>query len=99
MPEQASREHLSVIDTVLQRALVEADMTLEDVTHVAATYGPGLIGALLVGLNYAKGLAWARGLPFVPVHHLEGHIASALADKLCNRELWELPWNSEPVQT
>ena len=80
MPEQASREHLSVIDTVLQRALAEADVTLDDVTHVAATYGPGLIGALLVGLNYAKGLAWARGLPFVPVHHLEGHIASALAD-------------------
>ncbi len=78
MPEQASREHLSVIDTVLTRALLEADVTLDDVTHVAATYGPGLVGALLVGLTYAKGLAWARGLPFVPVHHLEGHIASAL---------------------
>ena len=79
MPEQASREHLSVIDAVLGRALAEAEVTLDDVTHVAATYGPGLVGALLVGLSYAKGLAWARGLPFVPVHHLEGHIASALA--------------------
>ena len=78
MPEQASREHLAVIDTVFQRALAEAGVTLGDVTHVAATYGPGLVGALLVGLTYAKGLAWARGLPFVPVHHLEGHIASAL---------------------
>ena len=78
MPEQASREHLAVIDTVFQNALAEADITLDDVTHVAATYGPGLVGALLVGLTYAKGLAWARGLPFVPVHHLEGHIASAL---------------------
>ncbi len=78
MPEQASREHLSVIDAALERALTEAGVTLDEVTHVAATYGPGLVGALLVGLSYAKGLAWARGLPFVPVHHLEGHIASAL---------------------
>ncbi len=78
MPEQASREHLAVIDTVFQKALAEADVTLDDVTHVAATYGPGLVGALLVGLTYAKGVAWARALPFVPVHHLEGHIASAL---------------------
>lgn len=79
MPEQASREHLNVIDVVLEKALREADATLDDVTHVAATYGPGLVGALLVGLTYAKGLAWARRLPFVPIHHLEGHIASSLA--------------------
>jgi len=78
MPEQASREHLSTIGAVLEGALAEAEVTLDDVTHVAATYGPGLVGALLVGLSYAKGLAWARGLPFVPVHHLEGHIASVL---------------------
>ena len=78
MPEQASREHLSVIGAVLGQALAEAKVTLDEVTHVAATYGPGLVGALLVGLSYAKGLAWARGLPFVPVHHLEGHVASAL---------------------
>jgi len=80
MPEQASREHLAVIDTVFQQALADAEVTLSEVTHVAATYGPGLIGALLVGLTYAKGLAWARGLPFVPVHHLEGHIASSLTE-------------------
>ncbi len=79
MPEQASREHLSVIGAVLAQALEEANATLDDVTHIAATYGPGLVGALLVGLCYAKGLAWARGLPFIPVHHLEGHIASSLA--------------------
>lgn len=79
MPEQASREHLSVIGSVLRQALAEADTELSDVSHVAATYGPGLIGALLVGLTYAKGLAWSRGLPFIPVHHLEGHIASSLA--------------------
>ena len=78
MPEQASREHLSVIDEVVRRALGEAGLTLDDVTAVAATYGPGLVGALLVGLNYAKALAWARELPFLPVHHLEGHIASCL---------------------
>lgn len=79
MPEAASREHLSVIDQVLSDALAEADATLADVTAVAATYGPGLVGALLVGLTYAKGLAWARGVPFVPIHHLEGHLASSLA--------------------
>ena len=78
MPEQASREHLSVIDEVVRRALAEAGVALDDVTAVAATYGPGLVGALLVGLNYAKALAWARELPFLPIHHLEGHIASSL---------------------
>ena len=79
MPEAASREHLAVIDEVVTKALEEAGIRLDDVTAVAATYGPGLVGALLVGLSYAKTLAWARGLPFVPVHHLEGHIASVLA--------------------
>ena len=78
MPEAASREHLAVIDEVVTRALEEAGIELDDVTAVAATYGPGLVGALLVGLSYAKTLAWARGLPFVPIHHLEGHIASVL---------------------
>ena len=78
MPEAASREHLAVIDEVVTKALEEAGVGLDDVTAVAATYGPGLVGALLVGLSYAKTLAWARGLPFVPVHHLEGHIASVL---------------------
>lgn len=79
VPERASREHLQVIDQVTGRALAQAGMSLDDIDVVAATYGPGLIGALLVGLTYAKGLAWAREIPFVPVHHLEGHIASSLA--------------------
>ena len=78
MPEKASREHLKMIDLCTQRALNQAGLELADITTVAATYGPGLVGALLVGLNYAKALAWARGLDFVPVHHLEGHIASSL---------------------
>ncbi|MBS3932808.1 MAG: tRNA (adenosine(37)-N6)-threonylcarbamoyltransferase complex transferase subunit TsaD, partial [Truepera sp.] len=77
MPEAASREHLAVIDQVLQQALDQAGLKLTAIDAVAATYGPGLVGALLVGLSYAKGLAWARGLPFIAVHHLEGHIASS----------------------
>ena len=79
MPEQASREHLDVIDGVLADALNGADLRLEQVDAVAATFGPGLVGALLVGLTYAKGLAWSLGRPFIPVHHLEGHVASSLA--------------------
>jgi N6-L-threonylcarbamoyladenine synthase len=78
MPEHASREHLSVIDAVVGRALDEAGLAPRDLDAVAATYGPGLAGALLVGLSYAKGLAWALGVPFVKVHHLEGHIAASV---------------------
>jgi len=77
MPELASREHLEVIDEVLQRALTAAGVGLGDIGAVAATRGPGLVGALLVGLNYGKALAWGLRVPFVPVHHLEGHIAAA----------------------
>jgi N6-L-threonylcarbamoyladenine synthase len=77
MPEAASREHLAVIDQVVQQALDQAGLSVADLDVVAATYGPGLVGALLVGLSFAKGLAWARGLPFIAVHHLEGHIASS----------------------
>ncbi|MEX2535486.1 MAG: tRNA (adenosine(37)-N6)-threonylcarbamoyltransferase complex transferase subunit TsaD [Trueperaceae bacterium] len=79
VPESASREHLAVIDEVLSRALDEAGATLEELGAVAATYGPGLVGALLVGLSFGKTLAWGLGLPFLPVHHLEGHIAAAIA--------------------
>lgn len=79
VPEQASREHLSVLDAVVERALAEAGVRLSDLDAVAATRGPGLVGALLVGLGYGKALAWGLGLPFVPVHHLEGHIAAAVA--------------------
>ena len=77
VPERASREHLAVIDAVAAEALRRAEAEWDDVTAVAATYGPGLVGALLVGLTWAKALGWARGLPFLPVHHLEAHLASA----------------------
>jgi len=78
LPEQASREHLATIDAVVGRALDEAGLRVTDLDAVAATYGPGLAGALLVGLSYAKGLAWALGVPFVKVHHLEGHLAASV---------------------
>ncbi len=80
LPETASREHLATIDAVFTRALAEAGVTLADLDAVAATYGPGLAGSLLVGLGYAKALAWGRGLPFVGVHHLAGHVAACLAE-------------------
>jgi N6-L-threonylcarbamoyladenine synthase len=78
LPEQASREHLSVIDAVVARALADAGLAVDEVDAVAATYGPGLAGALLVGLSYAKGLALGLGVPFVKVHHLEGHVAASV---------------------
>jgi N6-L-threonylcarbamoyladenine synthase len=74
VPEVAAREHLRQLDPVAQAALARASMTLADVDAVAATVGPGLIGALLVGANYARGLAFAAGKPFVGVNHLEGHV-------------------------
>ncbi len=76
VPEVASRRHLELVGPVVREALGTAGATLEDVEAVAVTQGPGLIGALLVGLSAAKGLAWARGLPLVPVDHLHGHVAS-----------------------
>jgi N6-L-threonylcarbamoyladenine synthase len=76
VPEVASRRHLELVGPVLGEALEEAAATLDDVEAVAVTRGPGLIGALLVGLSAAKALAWSRGLPLVPVDHLHGHVAS-----------------------
>jgi len=76
VPEIASRHHLEIIDVVLERALAEAHSGLDEVELVAATQGPGLIGALLVGLSAAKGVAAARELPFAPVDHLQGHVAA-----------------------
>ena len=76
VPEIASRRHLELVSPVVQEALGEAGATLDDVGTVAVTQGPGLIGALLVGLSAAKALAWARGLPLAPVDHLHGHVAS-----------------------
>jgi N6-L-threonylcarbamoyladenine synthase len=76
VPEIASRHHLELIDLVVERALTEAGATLDDVELVAATQGPGLIGALLVGFSGAKALAAARRLPFAAVDHLQGHVAA-----------------------
>lgn len=80
VPEEASREHLDVIDQALVEALRRAGVTLADVSAIGATYGPGLVGSLLVGLSYGKALAWGLDLPLVPVHHLEGHLAAAAAE-------------------
>ncbi len=80
VPELASREHTQVIDGLVQQAIAEAGIATSDLDVIAATRGPGLIGALLVGYTYGKGLAFALGKPFVAVHHLEGHIYAALAE-------------------
>lgn len=76
VPEIASRLHTENISWVVSKALTDADCMLQDVDAIAVTYAPGLIGALLVGVNYAKGLALASGKPLVPVHHLRSHIAA-----------------------
>ncbi len=76
VPEIASRLHTENISWVVEKALNDANCTLQDVDAIAVTYAPGLIGALLVGVNYAKGLALASGKPLVPVHHLRSHIAA-----------------------
>ncbi len=76
VPEIASRKHIERINQVIEQALDEADMGLEDMDAVAVTYGPGLVGALLVGVAEAKAIAFATGLPLVGVHHIEGHISA-----------------------
>ena len=76
VPEIASRRHIESISTVVQEALSQAGLTASQVDGIAVTYAPGLIGALLVGVNFAKGLAFSAGKPLVPVHHLRGHVAS-----------------------
>ena len=81
VPELASRQHVEAIIPVLDEALDRASCSLGDLDAVAVTYGPGLAGALLVGLNFAKALAYATGLPLVPVNHLEGHVYAAWLDR------------------
>ena len=76
VPELASRKHIEKINQVIGTALWEAGMTLSEMTAVAVTYGPGLVGALLVGVAAAKALAYGAGLPLVGVHHIEGHISA-----------------------
>ncbi len=76
VPEIASRKHLSNIAYVVEEALNTANMTFDDIDYIGVTYGPGLVGALLVGVAYAKSLAYAINKPIVPTHHIEGHIAA-----------------------
>ena len=76
VPEIASRRHAEYISATVQQALQDANMAIADVDAVAVTFAPGLIGAVLVGVNFAKGLAYGAGKPLVPVHHLRGHIAA-----------------------
>lgn len=76
VPEIASRKHIEKINPVIEEALKEAGVTLEDITAIAVTYGPGLVGALLVGVSAAKALSFATGIPLVGVHHISGHISA-----------------------
>lgn len=84
VPEIASRRHAEAISKVTEKALEDARCTLKDIDAIAVTYAPGLIGALLVGVNYAKGLSYSAGIPLVPVHHLRSHIA---ANYITHKEL------------
>ncbi|MBK9529387.1 MAG: tRNA (adenosine(37)-N6)-threonylcarbamoyltransferase complex transferase subunit TsaD [Acidobacteria bacterium] len=78
VPELASREHLEKIDPIVNEALERAEVGLSDIDAIAVTQGPGLIGSLLVGVCYAKALAFSRGIPFVGVNHIEGHVFSVI---------------------
>lgn len=86
VPEIASRKHVEKVSAVAQQALAEAALAPEEIDGVAVTYAPGLIGALLTGIGFAKGLAYGLGVPLIPVHHLRGHIAACyLAETRQNR--------------
>lgn len=84
VPEIASRKHIEKINQVIEEALQEANVTLDDLDAVGVTYGPGLVGALLVGVAEAKAIAYAKNLPLVGVHHIEGHISANFIE---NKEL------------
>ena len=76
VPEIASRKHIEKINQVIEEALKEADVTLDDLDAIGVTYGPGLVGALLVGVAEAKAISFAKDIPLVGVHHIEGHISA-----------------------
>lgn len=76
VPEIASRKHMEVVTALTEQALEEANLTKADIHAVAVTYAPGLIGAVLVGVNYGKALAFGLGVPLIPVHHVRGHVAA-----------------------
>ncbi len=104
VPEVAAREHLRALDPIAQQALRDAGLELREVDAVAATVGPGLIGALLVGASYGRGLALAAGLPFVGVNHLEGHVYAnwlyeTRGDPATEREQGKGPLRSEATAT
>ena len=84
VPEIASRKHLTNITYVLDEAIKEANISLNDIDFIGVTYAPGLIGAVLVGVSFAKSLAYALNIPIVPTHHIEGHIA---ANYITNKDL------------
>ena len=84
VPEIASRNHVEAISNVTKKALKDANVTLEEINGVACTYGPGLVGALLVGVSYAKALSYASGKPLIGTNHIEGHIA---ANYITHKEL------------
>lgn len=82
VPEIASRKHIEKINQVIEEALANANVTLEDIDAIGVTYGPGLVGALLVGVSAAKAIAYATGKPLVGVHHIEGHISANYIENL-----------------
>ncbi len=84
VPEIASRKHIEKINQVIEEALQEANVTLNEITAIAVTYGPGLVGALLVGVSAAKAISFATGKPLIGVHHIEGHISANFIE---NKEL------------
>lgn len=84
VPELASRKHIEKINQVIEKALADAGVTLDDLTAIGVTYGPGLVGALLVGVSEAKAIAYAKDLPLVGVHHIEGHVCANFIE---NKEL------------
>ena len=87
VPEIASRKHIEKINQVIEQALSDAGMALPDMSAIAVTYGPGLVGALLVGVSAAKAVSFASGIPLVGVHHIEGHIS---ANYIENKEMFML---------
>ena len=76
VPEIASRKHIENIDIIYKESLKQAKLSIEDISAIAVTYGPGLVGSLLVGLSFAKGLSISSNIPFIGINHIEGHIAS-----------------------
>ncbi len=80
VPEIASRKHVENINPVIREALAEAKMTLDDIDAIGVTYGPGLVGALLVGVSAAKAISYAKNIPLIGVHHIEGHISANYID-------------------